>query len=256
MQKTILLGFFFSCFCLFAGGSEGPESYRIEFGAALWRFDTNGTIHADGTPINLLADLGVTQRRRTFDGRLVLKFRRKQRFVFEGIPISIHGLNTINRDVTYFGETYSVSETLRSSASIKYIYAGFHHDFYSGSLGRVGSSIGGAYLGLAGSIQGQQSGLDKKNSTPFGLPMAGVDFRIYPIPNKRWLAIEGALRGLPAGSYGHWVEWNGGLGGWLGPVGLQIGYREMLIDFHQTGANPNGLNLRLQGPIATIFWNW
>jgi len=86
--------------------------------------------------------------------------------------------------------------------------------------------------------------------------MAGVDFRLYFIPNKRWLALEGAVRGLPAGSYGHWVEGTGGLGGWIGAVGLQLGYREMLIDFHQSNLAANGVNLRFSGPLATLFWNW
>ena len=239
-----------------ASGSEGPEDYRIELSATLWRMNTNGTIHADGSPINLLTDLGVGQRQRIYDGRLTFKFKRKLRFVLEGTPISIQGLNTINRNVTYFGQQYSVSDTLKSSAQISDIYAGLHRDWYSGRMGRFGTSIGASYLGLAGSIQGQQSGIDKKGSTPFGLPLAGVDFRLYPIPNRRWLVLEGAVRGLPAGSYGHWLEANGGVGTFIGPVGLQIGYREMLINFHQTGVDPNGLNLRFYGPTASVFWNW
>jgi hypothetical protein len=236
-------------------GREGPEDYRIELSANLWRMNTNGTLHTDGTPINLLTDLGVNQRQRIYDGRLTFKFKRKLRFVLEGMPISIHGLNTINSTVTYFGQQYSVSDTLRSS-QINYIYAGLHRDWYSGRMGRFGSSIGAAYLGLAGNINAQQSGVDKKGSTPFGLPFAGVDFRLYPIPNRRWIALEGAVRGLPAGAYGHWVEGSGGIGTWVGPIGIQVGYREMLINFHQTGADPNGLNLRFYGPMATVYWNW
>jgi hypothetical protein len=127
-----------------ASDSEGPENYRIELNATLWRMDTNGTIRSDGTPINLLTDLAVSQRQRIYDGRLVWKFKRKYRFVLEGTPISIHGLNTINRNVTYFDQQYAVSDTLKSSAQISYIYAGLHHDWYSGSMGRFGSSIGAA----------------------------------------------------------------------------------------------------------------
>jgi hypothetical protein len=239
-----------------ASSSEGPEDYRIELSATLWRVNSNGTINADGTPVNLLTDLAVGQRRRIYDGRLVWRFKSKYRVVLEGTPISIQGLNTVNRNVTYFGQQYSVSDTLKSSAQIDYVYGGLHRDWYNGRMGRVGSSIGAAYLGLAGSLQAEQSGIDKKGSTPFGLPLAGVDFRLYPIPHRRWIAIEGAVRGLPAGAYGHWLEASGGVGTWIGPAGLQLGYREMLIDFHQTGVNPNGLNLRFYGPMATVFWNW
>jgi len=241
---------------LTAGSSEGPEDYRIELSGTLWRMNTNGTIHADGTPANLITDLGVGQRQRIYDGRLVLRFKRKNRFVFEGTPISINGMNTLNRSVSYFGQQYSVSETLKSSAQVNYIYGGFHRDWYRGRFGRAGTSIGAAYLGLAGSVQANPSGIDKKGSTPFGLPLAGGDFRFYLIPDKRWLAVEGAVRGLPAGSYGHWLEAIAGVGGWVGPIGMQIGYREILIDFHQTGINPNGMNLRFYGPLATVFWNW
>lgn len=246
----------FSSHLFAASGKEGPEDYRIELSGTFWRMNTNGTIHDNGTPVNLLTDLGAAQHNKIFDGRLTLKFKRKYRFVLEGTPISIHGLNTINTTVTYFGQQYSVSDTLKSSAQIDYIYVGIHRDWFSGRMGRVGSSIGGAYLGLSGNIQAEQSGVNEKNSTPFGLPFIGVDFRLYPIPNKRWLAVEGSARGLPAGGYGHWFEASGGVGGWLGPIGMQLGYREILIDFHQTGVDPNGINLRFYGPTATVFFNW
>jgi hypothetical protein len=235
---------------------EGPEDYRLELSVALWRMNSSGLIRGDGTPINLVGDLGAQQRQRRYDGRVVFKFRRKQRFVLEAVPISMNGLNTLHRNVTYFGDEFSVSETLKSSAHIDEIYGGFHHDWVSGSMGRFGSSIGGAYLGLAGSIDGEQSGLHKQNSQPFGLPLAGLDFRLYLIPHKRWIALEGALRGLPAGAYGHWVQCNGGVDGWIGPVGLQLGYRETLIDFHQSGVNPNGVNVRFSGPMAALVWKW
>ena len=64
------------------------------------------------------------------------------------------------------------------------------------------------------------------------------------------------MRGLLAGGYGHWLEGNAGLAVGLVPSVCKLGYREMLIDFHQTGLNPNGLNLRFYGPMATRFWNW
>lgn len=239
-----------------ASGSEGPEDYRLELSFTLWRMNTNGTIRADGMPINMLTDLGVAQRQRVYDGRLVWKFKRKYRLVLEGTPISIQGLNTIHRDVNYFGQVYSISDTLKSSAHMDYVYGGVHRDWLSGGMGRLGSSIGAAYLGIAGTIEGEQSGIDKKESTPFGLPFIGADFRFYPIPNKRWIALQGEVRGLPAGGYGHWFEGSAGVGGWVGPVGLQIGYREMLIDFHQTGMDHNGMNLRFYGPMASLFWNW
>ena len=239
-----------------SSGNEGPEGYRLELSATLWRLNSNGGINADGSPINFLTDLGVSQRQRIYDGRLTWKFKRKLRFVIEGTPISIHGLSTTSHTVTYFDQQYSFNETLKSAAEISYIYAGLHRDFYNGRFGRFGTSIGAAYLGLSGNIDAQQSGIDKRGHTPFGLPFGGIDFRLYPIPNRRWIALEGALRGLPAGAYGHWVEATGGVGTFVGPVGFQLGYREILIDFHETGRNPNGLDVRFSGPMATVFWNW
>lgn len=242
-------------YILASSNSENPESYRLELSASAWLMNTNGLIRADGTPINLISDLGIYQRQKMYDGRIVLK-AKKHRFVIEAMPISIRGLNTINRSVSYFGENYSFSETLKSSAHMNYIYGGFHKDWFSGKMGRIGSSLGAAYLGLSGSIDGEQSGLEKSKKIPFGVPLAGIDFRLYLIPGKRWLAMEGAVRGLPAGSYGHWIEASGGVGGWIGPVGAQIGYRELLIDGHETHASANGVNLRMVGPMATVFWNW
>ncbi len=82
----------FVILCPLPAGSEGPEDYRIELSATLWRMNSNGTINADGSPINLLTDLGVGQRQRIYDGRSTFKFKRKLRFVLEGTPLSIQGL--------------------------------------------------------------------------------------------------------------------------------------------------------------------
>jgi len=236
--------------------AESPEDFRIEITGSAWLVDSEGTIQGNGAPINLVSDLGAAQRQPTFYGRLVYKPRRKQRLVVEGTPIGLSGINTVDRTLVYRGRTFDVNETLRSSADLDYLFAGYQYDVLSNSMGHLGFSIGGAYLGAAGAINEAQSGASASKAETLGLPLVGAEFRVFPIPHHQLIEVEGGLRGMGAGSYGHFVEGSASGGVRLGPVGILAGYREMLVDFHETGAGGSGIDVRLKGPVFSILWRW
>jgi hypothetical protein len=238
-----------------SGSNESPENFRIEVTGAAWLVNTSGSIQSNGSPVNLVSDLGAQQNQPTFYGQLVFKPRRKQRIVFEGTPFRINGYNTVNRSVTYHGETFNVSETLQSSADINYFFGGYQYDVLSGPRGHLGFSVGAAYMNATGTIQAVQTATVASKSETLGLPLAGAEFRIFPIRGRRIIEIEGGLRGMGAGSYGHYVEGtaNGGVG--LGPVTLLAGYRRVDALFQDT-SNSSGVNVRLRGPIFSMMWRW
>lgn len=242
--------------CWAQTGSESPEDFRFEITGSAWILNTGGAIQANGSPIDLVSDLGVEQQQPTFYGQLVFKPGRKHRIIFEGTPFDIHGYNTINRSVMYHGETFNVSQSLESSADMTYFFGGYQYDVLSGSMGHFGLSAGAAYLSATGTIQAVQTSTIATRSETIGLPLAGAEFRIFPIPGHRILEIDGGMRGMGFGSYGHYVEANGNAGiGW-GPITFQAGYRGVNADLHETSNGGSGITARLQGPTFSIMWRW
>jgi hypothetical protein len=235
---------------------EGPEDFRVELTGSVWLVHTGGAIQSGGTPVDLVSDLGVGQQKPTFFGRLVLKPGRKQRIVVEGSPIRLDGNNIVQRTVVYRGQTFNASDTLSSSAELNYLFAGYQYDVLSGRSGHLGFSVGGAYLGAVGSINARLAGTSASRTETFGVPLAGAEFRIFPVPHHQIFEIEGGLRGMAFGSYGHFVEGNASAGVRFGPVGLLAGYRELFADFHQSGGDQSGLNARLKGPVFSALWRW
>lgn len=245
------------CMCGWAQtSSESPEDFRFEITGSAWIMNTGGAIQANGAPVDFVSDLGVQQEQPTFYGQLVFKPGRKHRIIVEGTPFDIHGYNTIDRSVTYRGYTYAVDQTLRSTANMNYLFAGYQYDLLSGRMGHFGVSGGAAYLGATGTIQALQAGVTESKSITVGMPLAGAEFRLFPIPGHRIFEIDGGMRGMGFGSYGHYVEANGNAGIAWGPITFQAGYRAVNADLHVTNDGGSGLTARLQGPTLGVLWRW
>src|SRR5579884_1381233 len=135
-----------------AASTENPEDFRIEITPSAWLVDSSGTIQANGTPVDLVSDLGAKQQKPTFFGTLVLKPGRRHRIVLEGMPLSLSGFNIVNRTIVYRGQTFTVNQTLRSSAEFNYLFGGYQYDLLIGPRGHLGLSIGGAYIQTSGTI--------------------------------------------------------------------------------------------------------
>jgi hypothetical protein len=242
-----------------------PENFRIELTGSGWLVNSSGTIRAGGalaagiaagTAIDLVTDLGVKQRQPSFYGRLVIKPSRKHRIVLEGTPVTLHGANVITRTVIYQGQVFTIGQTLQSSADVNYFFGGYQYDVVSVPAGHFGLSVGGAYLNATGTIHGLESGLVATKSETVGLPLAGAEGRVFVIPGRKLLEIDGGVRGMAFGGYGHYVEGtvNGGVG--FGPLTIQAGYRAVSADLHSTSNGGNGVDVRLRGPIFSLQARW
>ena len=64
---------------LTASGND-PEQFHLEVTGSGWLVNSGGNIQSNGTPINLVTDLGVAQQQPTFWGNLVFKPARRHRF--------------------------------------------------------------------------------------------------------------------------------------------------------------------------------
>jgi hypothetical protein len=242
-----------------------PENFRIEVTGSAWLVNSRGMIRAggalasgiaSGTLIDLVTDLGVKQRQPSFYGRLVAEPRRKHRFAIEGTPVALHGANVITRTVIYQDQVFTIGQTIKSSADVDYFFGGYQYDVVSVPAGHFGFSVGGAYLNATGIIRGVESGLVATKSETVGLPLAGAEGRVFVIPGRKLLEIDGGVRGMAFGGYGHYVEGtvNGGFG--FGPLTIQAGYRAVSADLHSTSTAGDGVDVRLHGPIFSLQARW
>jgi hypothetical protein len=237
--------------------SENPEDFRVELTGAAWLLDSSGLIQANGTPVNLVSDLGASQQQPTFFGRLILKPRRKHRIVVEGTPFQLSGYNIVDRTIVYHGETFNVHETLRSSAELNYLFAGYQYDVLTGSMGHLGFSVGAAYLGTTGTITSVQLGTTATKTETLGLPLVGAETRIFPIPGHHMLLLEGDIKGMDVGGYGDYIEAAGSGGINVGHFAVLAGYRTVNPNIHTSSShNPAGVNVHLRGPIFSMQWRW
>lgn len=240
-----------------AADNNNPENFKIELTGAAWLVNSSGTIQSNGTPINLVTDLGAQQQQPTFYGRLVVKPGRKHRIVVEGTPFRISGFNVVDRTIVYHGQTFNVSQTLRSSATLDYLFVGYQYDVLSGPVGHVGFSVGGAYVGTTGVINAVEAGTSASTSQTIGLPLAGAEGRVFPLPSHKFLQVEGGIRGMAFGGYGSYLEVSASGGLALGPFALMAGYRRVNADIHSNSStNPEGVDVHLGGPIFSAQWRW
>ena len=244
--------------------SEDPENFRVEVMGSGWLLDSGGEIQANGTPADFVNDLGVAQRQATFFGHFVFKPARRHRIEVEGAPFGLHGLNTIDRSIVYQGRTFAVNQSVTSNATLDYFFAGYQYDLLSGTHGHLGLSAGGAYLGASGTLETQVTVagstlnvLTTKTQT-VGLPLAGFDFRLFPLRHHNFLEIEGGMRGMDLGSYGYYVQAIAQGGICAGPFTLLAGYRAVDTSIYVTSnsGNTSGLTARLQGPIVSGMFRW
>lgn len=254
------------------GTTGDGENFRVEVTGSAWLVNSGGTIRAGGSGVipvislspvstlspnvDLVTDLGVKQRRPTFYGRLVIKPGRTHRIVIEGTPVRLHGTNVITQTLIYQGQVFMIGQRLESSADLNYFFGGYQYAVVSAPAGHLGFSVGGAYLNATGTIHGLESGLTATKSETVGLPLAGAEGRVFVIPGRKLLEIDGGVRGMAFGGYGHYVEGtvNGGVG--VGPLTFQAGYRAINADLHTSSNSRNGVDVRLRGPIFSLQARW
>jgi len=245
-----------NCRAQWAGASEDPENFHIEITAGAWLVDTGGQIQASGAPIDLVNDLNAEQGRGTFDGQLVFKPARRHRIVAEGSPFRVNGLNSVTRTIVYRGQTFNVSQTVRSNASLDYAFIGYQYDVLSGRKGHLGFSVGAAYLGATGLLQAVETNTSATRTQQIVLPLAGTEFRIFPIPGHKFFEIDGGIRGMALGDYGYFAEATGSGGLVLGPVTLLAGYRAVNTEIYVSSNGGSGVTARLHGPIFSGMFRW
>ena len=248
MLRGILLFVFTS-----AAFAQGPDSARLEITASYWSVHATGSIQANGTPINLQSDLGVPRNTATFTGRLQLKLGSRSRIHVEGTPFNFDGSMNLSRTITYQRKVFSISDAITSHADMNYIYGGYEFDLISRPSGHIGIEAGGAYLRAEGSITSQVAGLTASKSETIGMPLAGVAFRVFPVHGKVDVEINGEVKGMDFGSYGHYLQATANAGIGKGFLLVEGGYRIVNADIRTTN-RLNAVSPEFRGPVVSLIF--
>jgi len=204
-------------------------------------------------PIDLRSDLNLTDTY-NFLGRLVVKPGRRHRIVVDGGQFESSGRNQLTRTIVFNGRTYTVSDVIESTASLTSIYGGYQFDVISRNQGHLGFSVGRVYLNAEGTIRSGTTGLFATRSYDLDLPLAGGEFRVFLIPCSRLLNVNGEVRGMQFGGYGHYVRATPAVGLSFGRITLQAGYAILDADIHENRpvANRTGIAPRFTGPFFGV----
>jgi hypothetical protein len=230
-----------------------PDSSSVEITGSYWPVHTMGTIRASGTPVDLRSDLGVRQNSPTFTGRFDVRAGRRHWIRVEGTPFRLEGTKELSRSITYQNRIFSIDDRVTSTASLDYFYAGYQFDLISRPRGHLGLEAGGAYLGASGSITSQVTGLTASKSETVGMPLAGIAFRVFPVHGTFDVEINGEIKGMNFGSYGHFFQTAASVGIGRGHLFVEGGYRFVNADIHDTNG-VNAVTPEFRGPIISLLF--
>jgi hypothetical protein len=167
----------------------------------------------------------------------------------EGVPYRLEGKNTLSRQVTYAGRTYTVQEPIAASAEVNYVFGGYQYDFISRERGHLGALGGVAYLDASGTIRSTRVPISATESERLALPLAGLEFRVFA---TRLVNVNGEVKGMSIGRFGHYVQGSLNLGIRLARwATLQGGYMILDTEVHNRGRTV-AFSPRFTGPVLSL----
>ena len=235
-----------------AARAEALEDYRVEVTAGAWLPDTRGSFTTSGFRVDLKSDLALERSGPQFWGKLVLKPGRRHAIVVEGIPYRFEGSSVLARDIEFAGRRYIIRDRVDSVARLDYVFGGYQYDVIHAGRGHLGLAGGLGYVDVEATARSETFAATGQTSARVPFPLAGVDFRIFPIAGSGLVSISGELKGMSFGDLGRYLQAavHGGVG--LGRhLTLRVGYAVLDADV-RTGSGTQALHPRFQGPVFSV----
>lgn len=95
--------------------------------------------------------------------------------------------------------------------------------------------------------------MTESKSETIGLPLAGAEFRIFPVHKRFDVEINGDVKGMKFGSYGYYVQASANAGIGFGPVLIEAGYRVVNFDIH-TSDQTTAVTPQFTGPVVSLIF--
>ena len=229
------------------------EDFHFEFTAGYWPLKPLGAIQTSTTRVFLGPDMGIEGWKSHPAFKLVLKPLSKHRINLEIIPYRMKGRKTLERPFQLGGRTFVVQEQVFSKVSTDIFAGEYQYDVVNNNNGHVGISAGIAYLGGTARVNvvGRQATVaTEEGKAP--IPLVGSEFRIFPMRETELLNVNGAVKGAPLGSYGHYIQVNLNLGVAIAKsLRFQIGFSRVDFDAHVKDRT-KGFDMRFSGPVFSL----
>ena len=214
--------------------AQDLENFRFEITTGGWLLTPAGNIQAGPNPIDLKADLGIPDPSTQFTGRLVVKPSRRNRLFIEGTPYRLNGDNEINREFVYGGRRFTVRDRIVSEARMDYVFGGYQFDFVSRPRGHAGLLGGIGWIDATGTLRSTTPSASAVESASLPLPLAGAEFRVFPIGGRYPVSLGAEVKGMSLGDFGHYVQAAVNVGlGFSRYVTMQAGYGVVDADVHK-----------------------
>src|SRR5690348_6029081 len=108
---------------------KGPEDSKVEIVAQAWLQTPKGVIHGGNgnVGIDLQRDLDF-KRQYNFLGIFNWRFARKHHLIFETNPSSAERTTTLNRTITFRGQTFSAGASTRTQLRTFHYYPQYQYN--------------------------------------------------------------------------------------------------------------------------------
>ena len=136
---------------------EPLDRFNLAIGGFYPTVDTRVSANGpgiSGSDVNFQQDLGLDKHRTLASLRLEFLVFDSQGFSIGGYRYSKGGATTLDRDITFDGNTYAVDAFVRARLQLDTIDAAWHWWFETGAHDVFGIGLGAAYYDLKGTIDG------------------------------------------------------------------------------------------------------
>jgi hypothetical protein len=242
---------------------EDFDQYKFRIDA-FWFYSNpsgsiQGTADVDTTSIDLQKDLGFDAYS-TFSGKVEWKFTRKNHLYVAISPFYTSHETTLNRTITFQGQTFEVGLLTRSDLHAFLVAPGYQYDIIRRKRGHLGISVQADLFNTSAKISAaaqivngvQQPAVSASGSLLAPIPVIGPEFRIYPF-NSPHFFFEGNVYGMYLFGYGNFVSTTDAIGvAFNRHISLNAGYQlgSRLVVQASPSNDRVGIRLTQQGAVV------
>jgi hypothetical protein len=221
LLAVVLLSAGLAMFAVSASAQDEFDEYKLRL-SGFWFYSTpTGTVqgHADSEPVNFQRDLGFSDYS-TGSGMLDWKFTHKNHLYLVLNPLFSSKQVILNRTITFQGQTFYVGTQVNSQLHAFFIAPGYQYDIIRRRRGHLGLAAqmdlfkSTAKITAAATVSGGSTvtgSYSASGALLAPIPVAGPQFRLYPIDSPR-VFIEGNAYGMYFFGYGSFVSSAGDIG--------------------------------------------
>ena len=262
--SIILLALLIWAPAMHAQDDDDLDAYKIRL-SGFW-FYSNPSGHFDASDgsdkIDLQKDVGFDSYS-TFTGKVDWKFTHKNHFYLVGSSFDQTRQVTINRNITFQGQTFAAGLSVKANLSAPLYAPGYQYDIFRRRRWHLGLAVqvdlfdASASINAAAQVTGDgvhHAAVSAKSSLLAPIPVAGPEFRVY-LTNSPRLYVDGNIYGMYLFGYGNFLSTADFLGVTIvkhlsANAGYQLGSR--LVVKNNSSNDRIGLHLTQSGPIAGL----